>query len=104
MVNNFVYRGNLEPFEVYELICESLTPQPEGCEGFISIDSSSNIGGYIAIGVISVLVFILFLVFCYRRLVRRQLSSTMNKQVNELVNEYITMYENDKFSQGAELK
>jgi hypothetical protein len=28
VVNNMVYRGNLEPFEVFELICDSLTPQP----------------------------------------------------------------------------
>jgi hypothetical protein len=28
IVNSIIYRGNLEPFEVYELLCESLDPQP----------------------------------------------------------------------------
>ena len=28
IANNIVYRGNPEPYEVYELICESLTPIP----------------------------------------------------------------------------
>jgi hypothetical protein len=103
VVNSFVYRGNLEPHEIYDLICESLTPQPEGCSGFLD-ESSSNIATWITISIIAVLCFCVFLVLCYRRMARRQLSTHINKQVNELVNQYISMYENDKFSQGTELR
>lgn len=35
IVNGFIYRGNPEPYEVYELICASLTPMPEGCNDFM---------------------------------------------------------------------
>jgi len=32
------------------------------------------------------------------------LASTINNQVNELVSQYITMYENDRFNEGVEMK
>lgn len=31
VINSMVYRGNLESYEVFETICESMTPMPEGC-------------------------------------------------------------------------
>jgi hypothetical protein len=49
------------------------------------------------------LLLLLFVLFCYRRIVRRQITNNMNKQVNELVNQYITMYEADKFRGDQEL-
>lgn len=92
VVNSMVYRGNLEPFEVYELICESLEDTPEGCQGFEG--SSSTLSTWIIFIVALVVVFGVFLVVCFRRIARRQVSEKINSQVNELVNQYITMYEN----------
>lgn len=95
IVNNMVYRGNLEPFEVYELICESLEEQPEGCSGFVS--DSSTLWTWIVFIVVLVVAFGVFLVGCFRRMARRQVAEKINSQVNELVSQYITMYENERF-------
>lgn len=49
-----------------------------------------------------IIIFVVFLVGCYRRRVRRELSKNMNKEVNELVNQYITMYETQRFEGQGE--
>jgi len=56
--------------------------------------------GFIVVGVLA---FAVFLIICFRRVARRQVASKINQQVNELVNQYITMYENERFENGAEL-
>lgn len=43
------------------------------------------------------LVFGVFLLVCFRKIVRRQLSQKISGQVNELVNQYIAMYEGQRF-------
>jgi hypothetical protein len=53
--------------------------------------------------IIGVIAFGVFLIICFRRVARRQVASKINQQVNELVNQYITMYENERFEQGAEM-
>ena len=52
---------------------------------------------------VGILAFAVFLIICFRRVARRQVASKINQQVNELVNQYITMYENERFENGAEL-
>ena len=52
---------------------------------------------YVLIGVGIFGIFMIFLLVCFRRIVRREASSNINNEVNELVNEYITMYEAQKF-------
>jgi len=54
-------------------------------------------------GSMAVVLFIIFLIFCFRRIARRQLSRDMSRQVNELVDQYITMYETQKFKEGTEM-
>lgn len=39
----------------------------------------------------------IFLIFCYRRQARREISKNLNNEVNDLVNQYITMYEAQRF-------
>lgn len=92
VVNNIVYRGNLEPVDVFELICESLTPRPEGCLGD-SEPSQVSLTNWIIIAVVLSIAFIVFLLICFRRIARRQLTNNMHGQVNALVNQYITMFE-----------
>lgn len=41
--------------------------------------------------------FVIFLVCCFRKIAKRQVSTQMHGQVNALVNEYITMFEERKF-------
>lgn len=104
VINSIIYRGNLEPYEVFETICESMNPAPDGCSDDGSLQST-HLTAWIIFGVVSVVVFVIFLIVCFRRIARRQLSTEMNKKVNELVNEYISMYEVEKFKQGeADLK
>lgn len=104
VINSIIYRGNLEPYEVFETICSSMTPTPAGCSDDPS-NETTHLTAWIIVGVVSVVAFALFLLFCFRRIARRQLSTEMNKKVNELVNEYISMYEVEKFKQGeVELK
>jgi hypothetical protein len=100
VINSIIYRGNLEPFEVFETICESMSPVPAGCSEDNNSLQNSHLTAWIVFGVVSVVVFVLFLIVCFRRIARRQLSMEMNKKVNELVNEYISMYEVEKFKQG----
>ena len=54
--------------------------------------------------IIIVAAFILFMIVCYRRVVRRQLSQEINGRVDEIVNQYITMYESGKFQQEKDYK
>jgi hypothetical protein len=42
-------------------------------------------------------IFIIFLISCYRKIAKRQINTQMHGQVNALVNEYITMFEERKF-------
>lgn len=80
VVNNVTYRGNLQPFEVEELICNSLNGE---CMGG---SNNETTGGHIVLwSILSVtgfLILLLFVLFCYRRIVRRQITNNMNKQVN----------------------
>lgn len=104
VVNNITYRGNLEAYEVHELICNSLTNVPAECMGEQPFEpTSSHIIWWIVLSIVGFFVLLVFILFCYRRCVRRQLSNNMNKQVNELVNQYITMYEADRFKGDQEL-
>ena len=102
VINNIVYRGNLEPFEIYEVVCESLSTKPEGCEGYVAPPDNALLKWIIAVIVLSLL-FGIFLIVCFRRIARRQLSQKINNQVNELVNQYITMYEHDRYNQAEEM-
>ena len=95
IVNNVTYRGNLEAIDVFELVCNSLRDQPEGCT-FSTIEPETP-WRYIFFVTIIIVLFLVFLVGCYRRHVRRELSKNMNKDVNEIVNQYITMYETQRF-------
>lgn len=82
VVNSIVYRGNTEPFEINELICESLSHQPEGCSGYVTPASSSTLSTWIIFVIVLTVAFGIFLVLCYRRVARRQLASKINSQVN----------------------
>lgn len=86
------------------MICDSMSPSPSGCSED-NQQSNTHLANWIMFGVVSVILFVIFLIVCFRRIARRQLSKEMNKKVNELVNEYISMYEVEKFKQGeSELK
>jgi hypothetical protein len=49
---------------------------------------------------IIVILFIGFLTFCFRRVIREQMARKRNKQVDELVNQYITMFEEQRFDKS----
>jgi hypothetical protein len=50
--------------------------------------------------VIIVVLFMGFLTFCFRGVIREQLARKRNKQVDELVNQYITMFEEQRFAKS----
>jgi hypothetical protein len=75
------------------MICESLNNPPESCFSDASSNKESHLIFYIVLSIAGFLALLIFIIFCYRRIIRRQISNDMNKQVNELVNQYITMYE-----------
>ena len=77
LVNNITYRGNLEALDVFEMVCNSLKEQPEGCS-MNPIDPPTP-WRYVIFVSIAIILFVIFLVGCYRRRVRRQLSTNMNK-------------------------
>jgi len=79
------------------MICNSLKTLPNECVDQPFEPKSEHIILWITLSVFGFLILLIFIILCYRRVVRRQLSNNMNKQVNELVNQYITMYEADKF-------
>lgn len=52
---------------------------------------------------VSLVVFFLFMVCIYRRFIRRRLSREMNNHVNQLVSQYITLFEEKRIEQTAEV-
>lgn len=77
IVNNITYRGNLEALEVFELICESLQVEPEGCD-LEPKPQTHSIWKYLVGVAILFILMMAFLLFCYRRQARRQISKNLN--------------------------
>jgi hypothetical protein len=77
IINNITYRGNLDALDIFEMVCNSLVDEPEGCDLTVEPQRES-VWKYIVILVVFFVVALSFLVLCYRRYVRRELSKNLN--------------------------
>ncbi|CAD8171672.1 unnamed protein product [Paramecium octaurelia] len=97
-INNVAYRGNIEASEIKEAICAALIDKPEACEDEqISFEPNRQIENsyfwlIVVVCTLSVL-FILFIVFIYRRQMNESMQKNIREQVSQQVNNYVRFYE-----------
>lgn len=104
VVNSVAYHGELQAVDIYELACNSLNAPPAACNPFLN-DPSRLVPDlnhkkallFIALAVFALLLLLAFCIFCvYRRVLRRQISHDITRQINSLVGQYVQLYEDRK--------
>jgi len=89
VINNRTYRGAFEPEAVFDAICAGFASKPSECkEGgiFNGVDVMTVV--YIVIGLI---LFNICLLYCYRRVQKREMQEDMKMQVNSAVSQYFAL-------------
>ena len=89
VINNRTYRGAFEPEAVYEAICSGFKNMPSECKKggiFNGVDTMTVV--YI---VIALVLFNICLLYCYRRVQKREIKEDMKMQVNSAVSQYFAL-------------
>ena len=86
-VNGIRHVEQLNAENAFNMVCESLVDQPQACKEE-DTQKHPNKGGIIAANIISTIVFIVVGIFCYRKIIKREITNDMSAKVNELVAKY----------------
>lgn len=101
VINERVYRGNMNPDSVFKSICAGFNVTPDVCfddydmgtmerkhpEG--SIGASTIIGLILAVIIINIVI-----VYCYRKNTRMAIKEEMQMQINSVMSQYMALREN----------
>jgi len=95
VINNRTYRGVFEPEAVFEAVCAGFKNLPSQCKKGINGGGGISVAVvvYIAIGMI---LFNLLLLYCYRRVSKREMKDDVKMQVNSAVSQYFALSQGDK--------
>jgi hypothetical protein len=104
VINSVTYHGELQAIDIYELACNSLESPPSTCNPFINdpdrrIPAINHKSTLMWIGLLAIALALLlsFCIFCvYRRILRRQISHDIGRQINSLVGQYVQVYDERK--------
>ena len=98
-INSINYQGELTAPNVFEMLCNSIYEEPEGCKkvdasspGPLVVPRGSLVPTILLILVLMVVGFFILLVI-YRRIIRKEMQQEMNTQVNQMVSQYISFYD-----------
>ncbi|CAD8092965.1 unnamed protein product [Paramecium sonneborni] len=97
-INSVAYRGNIEADEIKEAICASFKEMPEQCKEQVLVISpnlqvENSYFWLIIVVITSSVLFILFIVFIYRRRMNLIMEKQIRDKVGEQVNNYVRFYE-----------
>jgi len=102
-LNHEIYRGDLLPaISVAEAICDKYTEKPSYCKkvdrkfrSIFHLDSETH---YLAVLVIIICLAVLLLgmLYCYKRMMRREMNKEMNIQIGQMVSQYFALNEGGK--------
>lgn len=105
-INNIKYQGSIAGNDVLEAVCATLKQPSDGCQKLINKfanqeNGEGSIGGeegpdvtlIVAIVVGVLVLFFLFMIFVYRRMVTKDIHKEMNTEVSQMVSQYIAFYE-----------
>jgi hypothetical protein len=111
VINDVIFRGQMNPDNVFEAICSGFKSRPSGCtkwmmkEGMIEdprgIDGLEGISTTDLLVIIGVLVFInLILIFVYRATLNDEIKKDMKVKVSSAVSQYIALSQIPELNEG----
>lgn len=93
-INGLLYRGSMTPAKgVFEAICESFSDMPPACRQALHMPAIYNVSSApLIIGVvIFIVVFVLIVFCCYRRVLRKEMYNQIQKDVSVMVQQYAAL-------------
>ena len=94
-INNFTYRGQLEPLAVFNALCAGIKSPPGVCKRTLEHYKPDPVYDEDSLSVVSVVVIVGFVillncmvVYCYRRHTKREMAAEMQMQIESAVNQY----------------
>jgi hypothetical protein len=109
VINNQTFRGQLEIEAVFNGICSGFLRTPKYCKKYLNTNDinkddlilmipAHGFYPYLRVLRIVVLMMVLFgfMLFCYRRSVKRAMKIEMKQQVESAVNQYLALSNKDK--------
>lgn len=95
VINSRVYRGDLDPEEVFSAICSGFADQPSVCSkvriDLFDEEPKGISGNVLIIVVIGLILLNVVLILLYRRCSNREMKEDMQLQVNSAVSNYFAL-------------
>uniref|UniRef100_A0A7S3MUI4 Vacuolar sorting receptor thioredoxin-like domain-containing protein n=1 Tax=Strombidium inclinatum TaxID=197538 RepID=A0A7S3MUI4_9SPIT len=99
VINDETFRGQLNPYNVFEDICESFSVTPKPCKKWIEREGlmvgyreDSGISGQVVAFIIGIMIVVNgLLIVLYRRCLKQEMEDDMKVQVNSAVSQYVAL-------------
>lgn len=91
VINNITYRGNLEPLNFFEAVCEGFKDKPAEC-GYKGTKGSDGINTFTLLWIVVGLVVInVVIIICYKRYAKKEMDEKIEMHINSAVSQYFAL-------------
>mmetsp|Transcript_9305 Transcript_9305/g.15686 ORF Transcript_9305/g.15686 Transcript_9305/m.15686 type:complete len:120 (+) Transcript_9305:1069-1428(+) len=100
VINDFTFRGTLNPYNIFEAVCASFEHKPHACERWLKkegiqqqpVESEEGLDSDTLILIVGVLVALnLVLIITYRYFLQKEMKEDRKIQVSSAVSQYVAL-------------